>query len=45
MKVILPKLLADDRQPRRFEREARAAAVMTSSATAIAALLVLLARV
>jgi serine/threonine protein kinase len=30
VKVILPELLADDRQRRRFEREARAAAAMTS---------------
>ena len=30
VKVILPQLLADDRQRRRFEREARAAAAMTS---------------
>ena len=30
VKVILPQLLADDRQRRRFEREARAAAAITS---------------
>ncbi len=30
VKVILPELLADDRQRRRFEREARAAAALTS---------------
>ncbi|MDB5212893.1 MAG: serine/threonine protein kinase, partial [Myxococcaceae bacterium] len=30
VKVILPELLADDRQRRRFEREARAAAAMRS---------------